>query len=88
MLDINSPNGLLDDMAKDRANRDVPIIGRARAGSFILRGTAHGLAQMGSFGTARPVAKFPKGGQEAIHGDWKRLGKDMKRAIGKVRERG
>lgn len=55
----------------------------------VTESVVHGIAQMGSLGhadTRKPAPK--KSVADALSGDWMRLGRDMTRAIDKVKTRG
>ena len=62
-------------------------ISRLSVGAIAI-GFAHGLAQIGSLGMVGSMAKFPKTDSTgAFHKDWQRVGGDLQRSYGKVRER-
>lgn len=58
---------------------------RSKAGSALVAGFTHGLAQMGSFASAGSLVNYPKAGDDAIRGDWQRVGGDLQKGLGKVR---
>jgi hypothetical protein len=73
-------------MAKNSKIRRIDR--RSVSSGSIIAGFVHGLAQIGSFGTAGPIANYPSTkADDAIRGDWNRVGGDMKRGFEKVRER-
>lgn len=64
------------------------IARRVVSSGSVIAGFVHGLAQIGSFGTAGPIASYPSTKtDDAIRGDWNRVGGDMKRGMEKVRSR-
>jgi hypothetical protein len=73
-------------MSKDsKLRRDAR---RSVSSNSVISGFVHGLAQIGSFGTSGPIANYPNTrSDEAIRGDWNRVGGDMRRGIDRVRER-
>lgn len=65
------------------------IVRRSVSSGSLVAGFVHGLAQIGSFGTAGPITNYPSTrSDDAIRGDWKRVGGDMQRGMDKVRGRG
>jgi hypothetical protein len=63
----------------------VRVAARKTMASSLVAGFAHGLSQMGSFGTAGALVDYPTPSKDAIRGDWQRVGGDLKRGFDKVR---
>jgi hypothetical protein len=55
-----------------------------KAAARVTDDVVHGFAQMGSFGTIRRQPPRRRSVEEALRGDWVKLGGDMQRSVDKV----